>query len=236
MNAHDLEQQMDHDIDRVLRELSSPPPAHLEQRVLATLAQRQTQSEEHASPRRLWLTSPRLSWAVASVAAAAVLAASAIVPRMHREPQQIATHVQPASTQPAALPQIADTLSESPIAPAPFVPMHQTLRHGSVVVRPALEASLDPTTDPATCHCDPVAIAEASAPSHPAPPVPLTREERHMLMLVRSGEPQQLAVLDPNLRDLDFQRERTDFNRFFETSQTKPTLPTNATKQGNDQP
>lgn len=227
---------MNQDIDRVLRGLSSTTPAHMEQRVLAALAQRQTRSEKHESPRRPWIITPRLSWTLAGLAAAAVLAAIVIVPRVHRATQQVTAHHDPVAAQPDAPQQAANTVPHPPLTRPRNAqpPHHEQLPHIDTP-RPILAADLDPTT----CHCDPLAIAEASAPSHPSPPVPLTREERHMVMLVSSGEPQQLAVLDPNLRDLEFQRERADFNRFFASQWTEASTSTNSTstsKQGNEQP
>jgi hypothetical protein len=53
-----------------------------------------------------------------------------------------------------------------------------------------------------------------------------------MLLMLHRGETEELAQLDPALRAREFQRERADFNRFFDSSKSQPTEP----KQGNDQP
>ena len=69
-----------------------------------------------------------------------------------------------------------------------------------------------PPTDP-----DAIALAETLAPSHPAPPMPLTQQERLMLAIVRSGDHEQMAALDPYKREALFRQDQAAFQKFFAT-------------------
>ena len=63
---------------------------------------------------------------------------------------------------------------------------------------------------------DALAVEEMRAASMPAPPLPLTEQERLMLRLVHSGDRQELAKLGPMLlRDREAE-ETAEFLRFFE--------------------
>jgi len=65
---------------------------------------------------------------------------------------------------------------------------------------------------------DQIALAETLAPSHPAPPLPLTAQEHMMLAATRPGQPIQLAELDlaraPNLRAAAKAREEASIDRY----------------------
>jgi hypothetical protein len=62
---------------------------------------------------------------------------------------------------------------------------------------------------------DAVALSEMLAPSHPAPPLPLTEQERLLLRIAHKGDPVEMAMLDPLLRAARDEEEKTDFQRFF---------------------
>jgi hypothetical protein len=65
---------------------------------------------------------------------------------------------------------------------------------------------------------DAIALAETLAPSQPAPPMPLTAEERQLVRATRPGAPIEVAELDqlrePLLRAVAAQRERTHFEHY----------------------
>ena len=63
---------------------------------------------------------------------------------------------------------------------------------------------------------DALAVEEMRAESRPAPPLPLTEQERLMLRLARVGERRELAKLDPMLRMDQEAQEAAEFQRFFE--------------------
>jgi hypothetical protein len=53
------------------------------------------------------------------------------------------------------------------------------------------------------------------AANHPAPPMPLTEQERLLLRVVHQGDPVELAMLDPVQRAARNAEEQTEFQRFF---------------------
>jgi hypothetical protein len=53
------------------------------------------------------------------------------------------------------------------------------------------------------------------AASHPAPPMPLTEQERLLLRIAHRGDPVELAMLDPMRRAARDVEEQTEFQRFF---------------------
>jgi hypothetical protein len=62
---------------------------------------------------------------------------------------------------------------------------------------------------------DAVAMSEMKAASFPAPPMPLTEQERLLLRMVHRGEPVELAMLDPRLEAISDAEEKEEFQRFF---------------------
>jgi hypothetical protein len=71
---------------------------------------------------------------------------------------------------------------------------------------------------------DSAALEEMHAASYPAPPMPLTEQERLLLRLVHKDDPVELAMLDPKLRALQDLEDKAEFQRFFgqPTKQTTP--------------
>jgi hypothetical protein len=70
-------------------------------------------------------------------------------------------------------------------------------------------------TDP-----DTIALAETLAPSHPAPPMPLTQQEKLLLRVARTDNPQVLAMLNPTLRAQQEAKEKEEFEEFAGISNT----------------
>jgi hypothetical protein len=62
---------------------------------------------------------------------------------------------------------------------------------------------------------DSVAMSEMRAASFPAPPMPLTDEEKLLLRMVNKGDSVELAMLDPKLEALREAEEKEEFQRFF---------------------
>jgi hypothetical protein len=63
---------------------------------------------------------------------------------------------------------------------------------------------------------DALALEEMRAASQPAPPLPLTKQERLLLHVAHEGGPDELAVLDPAKRAAQDREERAAVERFFE--------------------
>jgi hypothetical protein len=74
---------------------------------------------------------------------------------------------------------------------------------------------------------DSVALEDLHAPSRPAPPMPLTEQERLLLRLVHKDDPVELAMLDSKVRDLQELEDKAEFQRFFgqSTKQASPEQP-----------
>lgn len=212
----DHKDQLDHDLDRLLHALATAaPPPLLEQHTLAALAQ---QAEEFPaqSAARAWWPMPRWAWAAT---AAAFLVATALVAAHRRTeaPANLAGNLPAASPSPVAAPA---ALTSASIA----VTHHAGPRHHATSAIPVAVPAV-PELDPAICHCDPVAMAEAAAPSHPAPPMPLTREERRILRLLRDGQYQQVASLNDAKLERDFARSRAEFDAYFPPPPPPPSPP-----------
>jgi hypothetical protein len=62
---------------------------------------------------------------------------------------------------------------------------------------------------------DSVAASEMQAASFPAPPMPLTEQERLLLRIVHKNDPVEVAMLDPNQRNLEERKERAEYQSFF---------------------
>ena len=67
---------------------------------------------------------------------------------------------------------------------------------------------------------DAIALSEMRAPSHPAPEMPLTQQERLMLRIVHGGDPVELAELDPQVRAAQYAQQKAEFKDFFEPPKT----------------
>jgi hypothetical protein len=60
-----------------------------------------------------------------------------------------------------------------------------------------------------------VVTSEMRGASFPAPPMPLTEQERLLLRIAHKGDPVEVAILDPKMRSLQEREERADYQRFF---------------------
>jgi len=67
---------------------------------------------------------------------------------------------------------------------------------------------------------DSVALDEMRAASHPAPPMPLTEQERLLLRIAHRGDPVELAMLNHEIRAKQEEEEKAEFQRFFEPATT----------------
>lgn len=63
---------------------------------------------------------------------------------------------------------------------------------------------------------DALAISEMNAPSRPAPPLPLTHQERLLAEAVHKANPEELATLTPEVRVRQLELSKAEFHDFFE--------------------
>jgi hypothetical protein len=64
-------------------------------------------------------------------------------------------------------------------------------------------------------HKQPLHWHVAQAASHPAPPLPLTRQEQLLLHVVHQVDPRQLAMLNPSMQARQNAKEKDEFQKFF---------------------
>jgi hypothetical protein len=79
---------------------------------------------------------------------------------------------------------------------------------------------------------DSAALDDMHAASRPAPPMPLTEQERLLLLLVHKDAPVELAMLDSRMRALQDSEDKAEFQRFFAQSTKQITPEQPVTEQG----
>ena len=185
---------LDKILDKALATYTSADPRFgLEDRVEARLA------AESLVPRRPMLFSP---WVWATCAALA--AALAIATIHHRRQPSTESKQQP---NPVSAPQLANanrmTRESPPLPRHPTAPANAR-RYASRIPPPSA--------------MDAVALKEMRAPSHPAPEEPLTQEEKLLLRVVHRADPQEMAMLNPEVREKHEAEDEAEFRRFVEQS------------------
>jgi hypothetical protein len=64
-------------------------------------------------------------------------------------------------------------------------------------------------------------MADPQATSYPAPPLPLTEQEKLLLRLAHRGDVQDMALLNPDLRAAQSAAATKQFQQFFEIDATE---------------
>jgi hypothetical protein len=85
-------------------------------------------------------------------------------------------------------------------------------------------------------NADSVALQKMLAVSYPAPPMPLTEQEKLLLRIAHRRDPVELAMLEPMLRTVQDAEEKEEFLRFFGQSTTKQSAPSTAEQAAPEQP
>lgn len=180
-------------IDRVLSGLRDVEPAPgLERRVLEALESREQRTVLPPSPRqtrrRLW-----------TLALAGLATACLIVAAIHQPSRSAPTPAAPLRQAKATVEEPAATLPEPSLQPV------RGVRPGSFARR--VHATVT----------HPPAQGDASrAASFPAPPLPLTEQEKLLQRLVHKGDPVQMAMLNPETRARQNAEGKAEFQRFFD--------------------
>lgn len=226
MNSQPVPIHPDARIDRVLEALgAAEPPAGLEQRIAARLAQageaRMGGATRHAQGRSAFAVflsarkgcrislRPAKLWAVA--ATVIVVTLTTFIVLHHRRP---ATAAHAKAMAPAPSPAFAKA----------FVPANARASQGfGFKSHPASQAAADrnPAASQEPNDPDAIALAETLAPSRPAPPMPLTPQEHLLAAAMRPGQPIQLAELDtaraPFLRAAAEARETASLDHYVKS-------------------
>jgi hypothetical protein len=185
----------DEAIDQVLTGLrNTEAPREMNRRILQAIEAATAQSR----PATRFL----IPSAIALTAVAAIVIAGALLHRHTQTPTQtnVATVAKIPSSQPASdRTALSGTMSSRPEA--------RPLRRSGEI--PALAAAQDPE--------DQLALAELHAPSRPAPPLPLTAQEKLLLSAAKESVPAhltQLAQLDPDRTARQEAAREAAFHRF----------------------
>jgi len=186
----------EHDIDRVLTALRDTEATEgMERRILHAL-------ENRTPARAAWLrwTSP-MPWSLAALATAAVVFAVALTAHNTRRPA-------PGIAQSSVLTPSPNAVISTEAQSSPSVISTGAKRSGEIAAFTEASAAHTPAHLKSTaqaaypphellCDCDPLAMAEMQAPSQPAPPMPLSRDERILSRAAQRGEQVQIALLEP---------------------------------------
>lgn len=183
----------DQRIDQLLHALATrPTPAGLEQRIVARMEQR---AAAKSAPRLPFFTRVlrirACHYAISSfplytiAAASVVLLAAGYLALLRQHPlRQVATFTPTASK--TGAPQLLNVLSGGALTAHPAGGTRRPHPTTADVAQPP-PAQDDPDT---------IALAETLAPSHPAPPLPLTSQEALLLRSTRHGQPIEVAELE----------------------------------------
>ena len=222
-------QQHEHDaaIDRVLAALrDAAPPAGMEARIAQRLADQRVNATvdaslwrglfAHLAPQSAWLHGAITGVAVASLAFAAFLL---VTHPAYTSPHHEGSMAQAdgSSSQHGAAPQTGRATSVSAPAQAPAGQSGNARCGNPALIRARGGGAPSRTVSDATPQRAILRTA-SFAPSRPAPPAPLTAQERALLQLARTADPATLAALSPAAEQkADAEREAA-FEKFFAPS------------------
>jgi hypothetical protein len=215
----------DHYIDQVLYTLgTAEAPSGLEQRLTARLGQ----LAQTPTPRRAFFAALRNGFAHNTAPASLYIAASAITAIVLVT--VVATHHSSTSTtaQSTHAPSFASShvaqdnarlvTSNSEIAQTAIHSVRTATQESLLQTAVQDEAASSRGSIPTPADLDAIALAETLAPSHPAPPQPLTAQEALLVRATRRGQPIEIAEFDaarePVLRAIAAQRERTNISQY----------------------
>jgi hypothetical protein len=207
-----MRDERDDGIDAALKALREvAPPDGMEGRIAGGLQERAAESRGESTAARGWWSG------VACGAAVATLAIGVVIFAQHRwesrtETRQAVARV--AGTQNAGVLSTAyakrDATESGRDVPCASPPLQRThiLAVSSGVAAPTAGELR----------------AETSAPSKPAPELPLTAQERELVRLARTVDPKQLVALDDTTQAKMEAEDAAEFERFF-TPPPAPPLP-----------
>lgn len=180
------------DIERVLAGLrDSPLPRDMEDRILATLEERRITF----SSRWFALSSAHLK--IAAVCSLAIAATLVILFFNSRHPKPTSVPTAATIVTPNSLP---PTMHTGALTPHTLPPIHRTRLRQVQTDLPQKEASVD----------------EVLPVSAPAPPSPLTEQERFLLRMARQGRTENFAQISNESKAAKEKQEAAEFQAFFE--------------------
>lgn len=185
----------DHNIDRVLDALrNATPPAGMERRVLNALEiETRTPALSMRSDRKMWMTTAACCCAALVVA----VLIGAFTLRHRSAPAVSTTLAMPAQPSNASQASVATTTKPARAVPA--------AHPRSITVQRSAQLR----------HTE-VAQSEDTLVSHPAPPIPLTEQERILLRYARRGNTGDLAQINNESKAAKEDQDKQEFQAFFE--------------------
>jgi hypothetical protein len=224
----------DEAIEKVLAGLrETEAPDGMERRILRALEERAS-ARPRSMWRRLlplWLIAPARPVATMSLACgiafAGLFAVALAIPAIRRlghapaqsSPRSLAqskSNSAPAGSLSLAAPTSPETVAKSAELPPPRSGMRSVTKTNAS--RPKVVRDSES-----------VALNEMHGASFPAPPMPLTEQERLLLRIAHKGDPVELAMLDPVVRAARDAEEKADVTKFFEPATTEK-----STTKGNE--
>jgi len=181
-------------------------PAGMEDRVLQALQDRASSASVWRWWRPLERSSRSWAWGAAVAGVAIMFLSLAVLSTHRRGHDTVASSRQPV------------LVTAQPMTIQTTVAKHTSTPHAMPV---KLVAARKETQQAETLsEEDALALSEMRAPSHPAPEMPLTEQERLMLRIVHGGDPVELAELDPQVRAAQYAQQKAEFKDFFEPPRT----------------
>jgi hypothetical protein len=185
----------DHNIDRVLGALRhAVPPTGMERRILNML-------EIEARRPALAIRPGRIVWMTTAACCCGALIVAVLigmfVMRRHPAPAVSTVRIQPAQASNTSRPSVAIVPEMTEAAPI-LHPHSGAVQHSAQSRR------------------NEVAQSEETLISHPAPPIPLTEQERILLRFARHGRTDDLAQISNERKAAKEEQDATEFQAFFE--------------------
>jgi hypothetical protein len=193
-------------IERLLAGLrDAEPPGGMERRILEALDG--MGAREAVTSASLWRRPLRPALAMLVACSVILMVAFTVQQRTH-EPGQQLVPLKPKYGLNGA-PNIFSTLrmGQKPQHSAP----NQRVRSNGAAVRQS------PSKHP---H-DAPAVGESQTASFPAPPLPLTEQEKLLMRVAHRGDPENMAILNPDVQAVLAAKATQEFQQFFEINATE---------------
>jgi hypothetical protein len=187
--------EADQTIERLLAGLrDAEPPAEMQRRILEAMRAHEAVASDPLRHGRItpWLLRPSVA---TSLAGAAALAAWLFVAVKVHQPWHAPADTTSYSTHATAR---QSTRQETVARETPIEPRRTAAR---VAARRARGGN--------------VSAADETAASYPAPPLPLTEQERLLLRLAHRDDAENTAILNPNLQATQSAKATEQFQKFF---------------------
>ena len=218
-------EQRNHDtaIDQTLAALNTAaPPDGMEARILQRL-QRPMPAAQFRWRDLFTRTALASAWwcgAITGVATASLLVSALLLAQHNLRPRQSVSQIAPTRVPAQAA---------LPVAASSGCPAHAQIHRAWV-------GSTTGETIQAPVHRAQTLTSVRFAPSHPAPVLPLTAQERALVRLVQTVNPKQLASFNFDAQEKAEAQEIDDFNKFFAPPSAPPQPSDNASPTNTQQP